>query len=97
MRPQDQTNSSNNAPGRNIAVPERDAAANVVRSQIDDLYNGHSAGTAAATPNNQPAVTPKQSSASTPSTTPNNQTDPWQQYHSAWQDYYQQYYERYYA
>lgn len=97
MRPQDQTNSSNNAPGRNIAVPERDAAANVVRSQIDDLYNGHSAGTAAATPNNQPAVTPKQSSASTPSTTANNQTDPWQQYHSAWQDYYQQYYERYYA
>src|SRR3990167_252162 len=91
MRPQDQTNSPSKAPSRDINVPARDAAVNVVRGQIDDLYNNKSGSDVVDTPNHQPAIAQKQQPvASTAS-------DPWQQYHSAWQDYYQQYYERYYA
>lgn len=91
MRPQDQTNSPSKAPSRDINVPARDAAVNVVRGQIDDLYNNKSGSDVVDTPNQQPAIAQKQQPvASTAS-------DPWQQYHSAWQDYYQQYYERYYA
>ena len=77
----------------------RDAAANIVRDQLDAIYD------------DQPkVVTP---SATAPTTTqapqqaaqPQTQSQPqayrpassWQQYHSQWQDYYQKYYERYYV
>jgi len=59
------------------------AAAALVRSQLDDIYNGTAA---AAQPDPQPQEHVE---------IPPQATD-WQQYHSAWQNYYQQYYERYY-
>ena len=69
---------------------QKDAAANIVRSQIDSLYSKD----------------PTHSSTSTTSeTTPYQRThsdnaqinqEQWKQYHSAWQTYYQKYYEGYY-
>lgn len=91
MRPQDQSNPITKTPSRDISIPTRDAAANVVRGQIDDLYSGKSGSNAVNKPNEQPALAQKQQP------TVASSSDPWQQYHSAWQDYYQQYYERYYA
>ena len=92
--------------------PSRDtnasaAAANVVRNQLDNIYDGHtSTPTPQTTPVEQHAAqqTPQQSIAAdspyerTHTTAhPAAQSDQWKQYHSAWQDYYQKYYERYYV
>ncbi|MFZ2126334.1 MAG: sortase [Candidatus Microsaccharimonas sp.] len=91
----------------NPAPSTQDAAANVIRSQIDQLYNNTSA------PDNSREVTPvaqvheepvKQAILAdtnpyhrthTPHSTP--QADQWKEYHSAWQNYYQKYYENYYT
>jgi sortase A len=77
------------------------AAASVVRGQLDRIYRGD---TTTPTPQTTPAVTPeaiKQSAEPDPYERTHQQQahiqpDQWQQYHSAWQDYYQKYYERYY-
>jgi len=71
-----------------------DAAANIIRSQIDTIYSGKA------------TVTPISTQPQTEDDNPYDrtheadrteiETDQWKQYHSAWQDYYQQYYERYY-
>lgn len=88
------------------AVPRQDttnAAANIVRGQINHIYT---TGTT-STPHTQPAEdttansTPKNQEVTTPyeqthTAAHSIQTDQWKQYHSAWQDYYKQYYERYY-
>lgn len=72
-----------------------EAAANVVRGQIDSLYQQ----SAATQP--QQAETPVADQASPYHRTHSNATsvnaEQWKQYHSAWQDYYQKYYERYYV
>ena len=96
-------------------IPERshnpDEAANVVRGQIENLYQQD--------PNvteTQPAVAPatpmgdsnvqyahQQTEAENPYERTHDETkhqieaSTWQKYHSAWQSYYQQYYERYYV
>lgn len=81
------------------------AAANIARSQLDRIYDGH---TDTPTPQTTPVVQPQPSArqqsieADNPyerTHSPNNsaQTEQWKQYHSAWQDYYQKYYERYYV
>jgi sortase A len=84
MTPEDKKSSTNQ--------PGRDAAANVVRDQLDALYSNQ-----AATPVNpttaRPVATPQQAQP----TADNPQANHWQQYHSQWQDYYQKYYERYYV
>jgi sortase A len=80
------------------------AAANVVRGQIDTIYNtdGATAGSSPA-PNGLGAVAQQQeiTTANPYERTQTNpaeiQADQWKQYHSAWQDYYQKYYERYYV
>ncbi len=84
-----------------------DAAANVVRSQVDAIYNGNT-----TTPTPQTTPVPQQDPnrpaqqalaeevspyERTQTNTAQVQTDQWKQYHSAWQDYYQKYYERYYV
>jgi sortase A len=90
-----------------------EAAANIVRSQINSIY-----GTAEQTPStsqSQPAPVSSASTSPTPQPSPEVtntdinpysrthtdahaiQTEQWKQYHTAWQEYYQQYYERYYA
>lgn len=80
------------------------AAANVVRSQLESIYNGN---TATPTPQTTPVITEqslKQQDISDSNPYERTQQNPaeiqaaqWKQYHSAWQDYYQKYYERYYV
>lgn len=101
MDPQKQQND------RSISVPQRDAPASlhpthrdaatqIMREQIDRLYDGHDIST-------QPEEQTKAASpyAQTHSETVDHRlaehTSQWQQYHSQWQKYYQQYYERYYV
>lgn len=73
---------------------QRQAAANVVRSQIDSLYdtNGQPASQASGT--QMEDINPYER-------THSNDVQPdleqWKQYHSAWQTYYQKYYEGYYT
>jgi sortase A len=80
MAPDDKKSSTNQ--------PERDAAVNVVRDQLNALYTGQQT---ASTVQTTPAATPQQAQA-TDDPTANHM----KQYHSQWQDYYQKYYERYY-
>ena len=67
----------------------RDAAANIVRGQLDALY-GDQPKITTATPKDAPQQQSQQPQAYQPANS-------WQQYHSQWQDYYQKYYERYYV
>lgn len=68
------------------------AAAAVVRTQIEQVYNTN--------PPNQPKQEPSSDPNSIPSVYDRHHTDApsydWNEYHNAWQDYYQQYYGRYY-
>jgi len=61
----------------------QDAAAGIIRSQIDDLYSN----------DNQPTNTYQREHAEHV----DPQAEQWKQYHSAWQNYYQKYYEGYYT
>ena len=75
---------------------QQQAAAQVVRSQIDAIYDSSSPVVTPATdPTNQlESVNPYDR---THSTHPQPEADQWKQYHSAWQNYYQKYYEGYYT
>lgn len=101
MQPQPQNDNQNDRslsiPRRDDAaassLPQRNAAANIMRDRINQIYE--------TAPPNQPSS----ASSGNPSgdTNPYQRThDPaksaaaWQQYHTAWQNYYRQYYERYY-
>lgn len=64
---------------------QRDAAANVVRDQIDALYG------------DEPSVTTPAADADPRQAGQYRPANSWQQYHSQWQNYYQKYYERYYV
>lgn len=90
MRPQDQTNPGSTTPPRNVPTPERDAATNLVRGQIDAIYTDQSA-PVAQSPAAAPQTVPQQQPTGTP------HAEQWKQYHSAWMDYYQKYYQRYYT
>lgn len=70
----------------------QNAAANVIRSQIDSLYGDSPV---AQTPAPQAEATNTYHRTHNPHPTP--QADQWKEYHSAWQNYYQKYYENYYA
>lgn len=86
--------------------PSHEAAASLVRGQIDRIYNGETATPTPQTtpiaqavrPDAQPSPQPEPESPykRTHQTADTVQTDQWKHYHSAWQDYYQKYYERYY-
>ncbi len=75
----------------------KSAAANIIRQQIDQIYD-------VDPPHKEAAESDKQNSAqdSVYKRTHNNRSaythvaKQWQQYHSSWQNYYQQYYQRYY-
>ena len=73
-------------------LPDRQAAAQLMRQQIDQLYNEDS-------PQSQSTPSPYHQTHSETvahdATTQN--TDQWKHYHTQWQKYYQQYYERYYV
>ncbi|USN96211.1 MAG: sortase [Candidatus Nomurabacteria bacterium] len=66
---------------------QRDAAANVVRDQLDALYD------------NQPKVmaAPKQDESGQTKEQAYQRANGWQQYHTEWQNYYRKYYEHYYV
>lgn len=85
------------------------ATAAIARTQLDHIYDGH---THTPTPQTTPVPVTNTAADDTPtqqsieSDNPYERThtnattvqaDQWQQYHSAWQDYYQKYYERYYV
>ncbi len=83
------------------------AVANMTRQQIDAIYN-QQAGMAAEEQTPPPAVaaqSPVQPAAQAQPNSYHRTHQPahtaraadWQQYHSAWQDYYKQYYEKYYT
>lgn len=74
---------NNPQPTRSPVPPQQQAAADLVRNQIDNIY---------ASSNGEEA-SPYQK---THSVAANVQAEEWAKYHSAWQQYYQQYYERYY-
>lgn len=110
MRPDNPRSNGPVVPQRQSARPisdspanaHQEAAANIVRSQIDTIYNDQ---TTENTPAPQP--TPTTDTEQTPDEGPNPyarthgthvevQAEQWNKYHSAWQEYYQKYYERYY-
>lgn len=70
------------------------AAANVVRAQIDSLYDNDSKAPRDETYNTETASSPYDR---THGHHPQPQAEQWKQYHSAWQNYYQKYYEGYYT
>jgi len=95
MQPNQNDNRSLQVPPRDegsVRVNGRDEATQLMRNQIDQIYDAQDA----------PAAT----TASPYQQTHSEQTDHdatkehadahWKQYHTAWQSYYQQYYERYY-
>jgi sortase A len=67
---------------------DRDAATNVVRGQLDAIYDDHHRSQASS----QPAAHPTQNTAKK-----QDEADHWQTYHEQWQNYYQKYYEQYYV
>lgn len=75
-----------------VRPPDRDAAAQLMRQQIDSIYDE-------TTPAAQTSSNPYHQTHSERTDHAAAQTvtsHDWKQYHSAWQSYYQQYYERYY-
>ncbi|HRJ06483.1 MAG TPA: sortase [Candidatus Saccharibacteria bacterium] len=91
MRPDDRQIQSGDPRGQ-IQPPARshdgaqEAVANIARDQIDSIYAGDP-----QQPSEQDAYHRTHQPAHS------IQANQWQQYHSAWQNYYQKYYERYYV
>lgn len=79
-------------PKNSSSTPDnRDAAADLVRNQLDALYNTQNP---AANTQAQSTSAPQQQQ---PITTASGSSNHWQQYHTQWQQYYQRYYEQYYV
>ncbi len=68
----------------------KQAAVDLVRSQIDRIYGGE-----VASDPQQPAI--ENPYERTHQEHPQPQAEQWKKYHTAWQDYYQKYYEGYYS
>lgn len=77
-------------PQRQFVGEQQEAAARIVREQIDRLYD--------TAPPNQPTSTEPAAKSEVPSAYARTHQEnfDWREYHSAWQSYYQQYYQRYY-
>jgi len=98
MQPNDKDDAARNVtvPTRenaSVRAPDRDAAAQLMRQQIDSIYDD-SPTTDVAGQTNAYHQTHSETADHTAASTPTS--GDWKQYHSAWQSYYQQYYERYY-
>src|SRR5680860_355925 len=86
------------APESILAQSNHDAAANVIRTKINNLYDTQA--TVDATPADSESATPLDDinpyqRTHTEHISPS--ADQWKKYHTAWQDYYQRYYENYYT
>ena len=91
MKPEDTHNGQHHASQSRdgLTVPARESAINVIRGQLDTLYQGDN-------PQKQgQAAPPQQQTSAAPNS--NVDQDQWKQYHSAWQEYYQKYYQQYYT
>jgi len=92
----DDTDRNVNVPARQqggIRTPDRDAAAQLMRQQIDNIYDDSTA----VDTKSQTNPYRQTHDESTDHVAAHTATSgDWKQYHSAWQTYYQQYYERYY-
>lgn len=89
MQPQNQPTPDDRQlriPQRQFADPQQRATVELVRQQIDRIYD---------TPQNQPTAEPSATSHNPYKNTHDENFD-WRTYHSAWQQYYQQYYQKYY-
>lgn len=75
-------------------VPARTASTSSAQTQQSTPQENHTKQPAASA--HQPQQPDSQRPAGAPRQPTANQKAAWQQYHSAWQNYYQQYYERYY-
>lgn len=73
----------------------RDAAANIVRGQLDALYGTQHSQHQAQQP--QPAEPQAAAAQAKPAQQTADTSGHWQQYHTQWQQYYQRYYEQYYV
>lgn len=120
MKPSMQPNNSSGRNKHGLSVPpprglanthQRDAALQIMRANIDQIYDNGSAQTSDSAPAPEqlaaenPADTATHHRSAPSDTHHRNHNDhaahagtagQWQHYHSAWQSYYQQYYERYY-
>ncbi|MES2876470.1 MAG: sortase [Patescibacteria group bacterium] len=98
MRPEDRQITSGDPRGQ-IQAPTRDdsngqhAAANVARSQLDSIYSGQPGEQAAPTQSSELPTAYRRTHDSKHVA----HAEEWQQYHTAWQQYYQKYYEHYYV
>lgn len=82
--------SPSNSPQEGAAQPhDQQAAAHILRSQIDALYENQ--------PTDKQVVEPATPYQRSHTPHPQPQADQWKMYHSAWQEYYQKYYAAYYA
>lgn len=100
MKPNEPIDSQDGVPLSNQRVnlvsknsSNQEAAANIIRSQIDNLYSSN-----VTTPKRVEATKPApKTDIDTKTHIHSNTTeDSWKRYHSAWQNYYQKYYESYY-
>ncbi len=83
----------------NMTRQHQEAAAKIIRSQIDSLYENSDTGQGENVASDE-KLTPLEDIdpyQKTHSEKPNLQTNDWNQYHTAWQNYYQKYYEGYYT
>src|SRR3990167_1100798 len=85
------------------SLQSRDAAANIIRDDLDRIYEGDNAPLAQAEKEVQaasqqaPIEKAPAEGGSTQSAVPHSQiNEDWKNYHTSWSSYYQQYYERYY-
>lgn len=102
-------NSSQGGDSQVSHANQQNAAADLIRMQIDSMYDSSQAESSAApaqSPQPQPQAQQQQSQQQVSADSPFNrtyasdtpkQTEQWKQYHSAWQNYYQKYYEQYYT
>ena len=92
----DESTRNVNVPARpvtgSLRAPDREAAAQLMRQQISNIYDETPTETQHRSPYKQTHDEQADHNAAA-TTAPNSD---WKQYHSAWQSYYQQYYERYY-
>ncbi|MEP6710369.1 MAG: sortase, partial [Candidatus Saccharibacteria bacterium] len=76
------------APVNSTAPAHQEATGNIVRSQIDSIYDASA---------NSAVQEQLSTYGKTHDTSPQPSEEEWKHYHSAWQNYYQTYYERYYV
>jgi sortase A len=110
MKPEEPSNSqsgmslsqqgpSNNTPTNPQTQQHQEAAAQIIRNQINSLYDNSENQTEKPV-DSQELLTPIEDIdpyQKTHSEKPNFQTNDWNKYHTAWQNYYQKYYEGYYS